>query len=306
MGTSDSPRHVDKGRYLLVMTNTGGSPEASDSTPFENITLSAEVAHPSHTTAEVPWRPDALERLPQGPPGSDPFRRLVAAFLVAYPDVTAKAYLNDLKAWATWCDDQAVHPFAARRHHVDAWVKHMIKEPQRTTGRPAAPATVARRLSCLSKFYDYGMREVERIEHSPVANVRRPKVSEDSPTIGLDAAELDRLLTAAEADGTRSAALVSLLVYNGPAHRRGAGLRRRRLHLSTWSPGAFASCVREAGRPLSPSLQSSCDSSRTASVSATLARCSSPPRAQPDCRTRRVTRSSAVSLARPTSPPPSA
>jgi integrase/recombinase XerD len=59
------------------------------------------------------------------------------------------------------------------------------------------------------------MREVELIEHSPVANVRRPKVSEDSPTIGLDAAELDRLLTAAEADGTSSAALVSLLVYNG-------------------------------------------------------------------------------------------
>src|SRR5664279_3250630 len=59
------------------------------------------------------------------------------------------------------------------------------------------------------------MREVELIEHSPVANVRRPKVSKDSPTIGLDAAELDRLLTAAEADGTTSAALVSLLVYNG-------------------------------------------------------------------------------------------
>jgi integrase len=70
-------------------------------------------------------------------------------------------------------------------------------------------------LSCLSKFYDYGMREVELLEHSPVANVRRPKVSEDSPTIGLDAAELDRLLTAAEADGPSAAALVSLLVYNG-------------------------------------------------------------------------------------------
>ena len=59
------------------------------------------------------------------------------------------------------------------------------------------------------------MREIELIEHSPVANVRRPEVSEDSPTIGLDAAELDRLRTAAETHGLRSAALVSLLVYNG-------------------------------------------------------------------------------------------
>jgi integrase/recombinase XerD len=49
----------------------------------------------------------------------------------------------------------------------------------------------------------------------PVANVRRPKVSDDSSTVGLTAEELDRLLTAAEAHGPRSAALVSLLVYNG-------------------------------------------------------------------------------------------
>jgi hypothetical protein len=74
-------------------------------------------------------------------------------------------------------------PFAARRHHVDTWVKFLGRDPQPATGRPAAPATVARWLSCLSRFYDYGMREIELIEHSPVANVRRPKVSEDSPTI---------------------------------------------------------------------------------------------------------------------------
>src|SRR6478735_12154354 len=84
-----------------------------------------------------------------------------------------------------------------------------------TWSRIAAPATVVRRLSCLSGFYDYGLREVELLGYSPVANVRRPRVGEDSPTIGLDAAELDRLLTAAEHDSPRSAALVSLLVYNG-------------------------------------------------------------------------------------------
>jgi len=168
-----------------------------------------------NTTGRPLWRSDALANLPDAPGGSDPFWRLVAAFLVGYPDATAKAYLGDLKTWAAWCADRGVHPFAARRHHVDTWVKHLGRDPQVTTGRPAAPATIARRLSCLSKFYDYGMREVELIEYSPVANVRRPKVSEDSPTIGLAAAELDRLLTAAEADGARSAALVSLLVYNG-------------------------------------------------------------------------------------------
>lgn len=45
--------------------------------------------------------------------------------------------------------------------------------------------------------------------------MRRRNVSDDLPTIGRTAAELDRLLTAAEAHGARSAALVRLLVYNG-------------------------------------------------------------------------------------------
>jgi integrase len=70
-------------------------------------------------------------------------------------------------------------------------------------------------VSCLSQFYDHGIKDAELLEHSPVANVRRPKVCDDSSTVGLTADELDRLLTAAEAHGPRSAALVSLLVYNG-------------------------------------------------------------------------------------------
>ena len=157
----------------------------------------------------------ALDRLPAGPAGADPVWRLVAAFLVGYPPATARAYLGDLRAWIGWCTDQGVHPFTARRHHVDHWARHLATVPQPTTGRPAAAATIARRLSCLGGFYDYGLREVELLEYSPVANVRRPRVSEDSPTIGLSAAELDRLLTAAEQHSPRAAALVSLLVYNG-------------------------------------------------------------------------------------------
>jgi integrase/recombinase XerD len=81
-------------------------------------------------------------------------------------------------------------------------------------GRPRRRRS-PRRLSCLSQFYDYGIKDAEALEYSPVANVRRPKVSDDSSTIGLTAEELDRLLSAAEAHSPRSAALVSLLVYNG-------------------------------------------------------------------------------------------
>jgi len=116
----------------------------------------------------------ALEKLPAGPVGADPVWRLVAAFLVGYPPATARAYLGDLRAWIGWCTEEGVHPFTARRHHVDHWARHLATLPQPATGRPAAAATIARRLSCLSGFYDCGLREVELLEYSPVANVRRP------------------------------------------------------------------------------------------------------------------------------------
>jgi integrase/recombinase XerD len=102
-------------------------------------------------------------------------------------------------------------PAAPRRH----------LGPPSQPGRPADDGTAGlaggdrAAPSCLSKFYDYGIKDAEALEHSPVANVRRPKVSDDSSTIGVTADELDRLLSAAEAHEPRSAALVSLLVYNG-------------------------------------------------------------------------------------------
>jgi integrase/recombinase XerD len=173
--------------------------------------------------ATVPWSggapavavdpATAIDRLP-GSAHQDPYQRLAMAFLVGYPTNSARAYHSDLKAWGTWCAAIGVHPFDARRHHVDAWVRVLSAEPLPRTGQPMAPASIARRLSCLSKFYDYGIG-VEVLSFSPVANVRRPKVSDDSSTVGLDTDELRRLLDAADAHSPRSGALVSLLAYNG-------------------------------------------------------------------------------------------
>lgn len=176
------------------------------------------VEHPPAVVDQAPgsspWNPTSLDRLP-GSPSDDPFTRLAAAFLMSYAESTAKAYFGDLKVWHAWCTTRGVDPLGVERHQIDAWVRHQRTTPQAKTGSPVSPATIARRLSCLSKFYDYAVRDVEVLDASPVARVRRPKVSEDSPTIGLAQEELDRLLDAAEADGLRSAALVTLLMSNG-------------------------------------------------------------------------------------------
>lgn len=166
------------------------------------------------TAAVVPVdRSAAVECLP-GRPEQDPFERLAMAFLVSYPRHSARAYVSDLKAWGAWCAAADVHPFDARRHHVDAWVRVLTTEPLPRTGKPMASSSIARRLSAVSAFYDYGIG-VDVLAFSPVANVRRPKVSDDSTTVGLSADELVALLEVADAHSPRWGALVSLLAYNG-------------------------------------------------------------------------------------------
>jgi site-specific recombinase XerD len=116
-----------------------------------------------------------LERLPDAGGDVDPYWRLAAAFLVGYPPHSSRAYFGDLKAWYAWCALSGVHPLTARRHHVDAWIRKLSGEPQPATARPASPASIARRLSCLSRFYDYGIKDVELSSspRSPTSAARR-------------------------------------------------------------------------------------------------------------------------------------
>ncbi len=159
-------------------------------------------------------RAGPLDRLP-GTAADDPFLRLAAGWLVGHPANTATAYRRDLEAWTRWCAQLDVHPLAAERHHVDLWVRHLTTQPQPRNGRPAAPATVARKLSALAGFYDYGVHDAQVLTHSPAASVRRPKVSDESQAIGLTADELRLLLVHAAQHSPRSLALVSLLTFCG-------------------------------------------------------------------------------------------
>jgi site-specific recombinase XerD len=75
-------------------------------------------------------------------------------------------------------------------------------------------ATVARRLATLAGFYRYAVQE-GALPHSPVTHIRRPSVTRDSQTLGLDREEAVRFLAAAEAASARDHALACLLTLNG-------------------------------------------------------------------------------------------
>src|SRR4051794_25880906 len=93
------------------------------------LDVAAAAAGRDEGAAPVPWtgrppaapgldRGDAVQLLP-GDQTQDPFTRLATAFLLRYRAHSARGYLTDLRAWAAWCQRLGVHPFDARRHHVD-------------------------------------------------------------------------------------------------------------------------------------------------------------------------------------------
>jgi integrase/recombinase XerD len=142
--------------------------------------------------------------------GVSPLRtadELAAAFLAGYSDATREAYARDLRVWGDFLAGVGVEVLSAHRVHVDAFVR------QAEQGE-TAPATIARRLSALSGFYAYALDE-NLIARSPVARVRRPHVSEESPRLGVDRAGMRALLAAAQASGPRDHALACLLGLSG-------------------------------------------------------------------------------------------
>jgi integrase/recombinase XerD len=146
----------------------------------------------------------------EGTPAPSPIRTpddLAAAFLLGYGPSTREAYGRDLRAWATWLAEQGIQPLDAHRAHVELWARG-IEEAGR------APATVARRLAAIAGFYEYAVDE-GLIDRSPVSRVRRPRVSNDSPRLGLDRDETTAFLHAAEEGGARDYALACLLALNG-------------------------------------------------------------------------------------------
>ncbi|MFI7373057.1 tyrosine-type recombinase/integrase [Actinoplanes sp. NPDC049668] len=117
---------------------------------------------------------------------------------------TRDAYRRDVAAWLAWCAARDLDPLRASFLDVNAYARGL-------EARPLAPASVARKLSGLSSWYDF-LAKLRAVEANPVGGADRPPVSRDhSATVGLSPEEVDALLTAAEA-GTGPAAARNLAV----------------------------------------------------------------------------------------------
>jgi integrase/recombinase XerD len=120
---------------------------------------------------------------------------------------TRRSYTTDLRIFAQWCHEHDQNLLTVRRPHLELFGRWMEQQ-----GRMAS--TIARRLSTLSSFYKYCQIE-EILDKNPAANIRRPKVNNESRTLGLDRNELGALLVQAGLGDLRDGALITVLALNG-------------------------------------------------------------------------------------------
>jgi site-specific recombinase XerD len=134
----------------------------------------------------------------------DEARVAVGAFLARYGPPTWAAYACDLRAWFAWCADHNLAAFGVQRPHVELWAREMEEV------RGLAKATVGRRLSTVAGFYRVAVID-GHVEHSPLEFVRRPKISDESQTLGLDLMELGAFIAQGAAAGVTDHAVACLL-----------------------------------------------------------------------------------------------
>ncbi|MFI5924466.1 tyrosine-type recombinase/integrase [Micromonospora sp. NPDC051543] len=132
---------------------------------------------------------------------------------------TRDAYRRDVAAFLGWCAEHDLDPLRATFLHVNEYARALESTLVVRSGRPLTPATVARRLSALSSWYDF-LVKLGGVPANPVSGADRPRVDRDhSATIGLTPEEVDALLTAADAEtgptAARSRAAVALLADLG-------------------------------------------------------------------------------------------
>jgi integrase/recombinase XerD len=132
---------------------------------------------------------------------------------------TRDAYRRDVAAWLAWCAGRELDPLRATFLDVNAYARGLESALDPRSGKPLAAATVARKLSGLSSWYDF-LVKVRAIGANPVGGADRPYVSRDhSATLGLTPQEVDALLAAAAAEhgpaAVRHRAVLALLADLG-------------------------------------------------------------------------------------------
>jgi integrase/recombinase XerD len=123
-------------------------------------------------------------------PVIDQLRLAVVAYLARFKGSSRDHTASDLRCYLAWCTERGLDPLAARRPHLELYIRWMQEV------RLFKPSTVSRRFSVVAGFYRTCVID-GLLEHSPARHVRRPTVPPESPTLGFTHLQFEALLTAA-------------------------------------------------------------------------------------------------------------
>ena len=185
--------------------------ERSDLEPLELLALTGAPGDPRALRREISRALLELARGERSLEGATQPGDLAAAFLRRYDNRrgTQEAYARDLADWFGWLDRAGVRPFDAMLTTAETYARQPLPN-----GNTPAPATVARRMACLSHYYRRAAYE-GLVARNPFEMADRPKVPEQAATAGLGKQRAQRLIRAARAEGAREALLVLLLLELG-------------------------------------------------------------------------------------------
>jgi len=138
-------------------------------------------------------------------PFTGQLRVAVAAYLARFTGSSRTHTASDLRCYLSWCTGRSLDPLAARRPHLELYIRWM----QET--RHFKPSTVSRRFSVAAGFYRTCVID-GLLDHSPAEHVRRPAVPAESPTLGFTHLQFEGPLTAGhESQDPCDFALVAML-----------------------------------------------------------------------------------------------
>jgi len=130
-------------------------------------------------------------------------------FLRGFEGHTQEAYAIALADWFVWLERVGVEPFDATFATVESYAREPLEG-----GRVPAPATVAQRLACLSHFYR-GAMFAGLVDRNPVDRIERPRVPEQTATLGISKERAQALIAAARSSGPTDLLLVLLMLQLG-------------------------------------------------------------------------------------------
>jgi integrase/recombinase XerD len=130
-------------------------------------------------------------------PFTDQLRLAVAAYLARFTGSSREHTESDLRCFLAWCAERGLDPLAARRPHLELYIRWMQEI------RRFKPSTVSRRFSVTAGFYKTSVID-GILKHSPAEHVRRPAVPAESPTLGFMHLQFEALLTTARNRQTRA------------------------------------------------------------------------------------------------------